>query len=133
MPRDKGKRIVELITHHMVNINRNMRKSKVDWFVAEHSHLAIDLADLIDADTYGATGVYPTENFVREAYNRLVEEKAPFSVKELAVNGGDLIALGIEPRMRSEVLYELWRECVKNPVYRTREKALEYIARRSGK
>ena len=133
MPRDKGKRIVELITHHMVNINRNMRKSKVDWFVAEHSYLAIDLADLIDADTYGTTGVYPTENFVREAYDRLVEEKAPFSVKELAVNGGDLIALGIEPRMRSEVLYELWRECVKNPVYRTREKALEYIARRSGK
>ena len=133
MPKDKGKRIVDLITHHMVNINRNMHKAKLDWFVAEHNAIALDLADLIDADTYGATGVYPENNFIRETYLNLVEEKAPFSVQHLPVNGRDLIELGIEPKERSVVLYELWRESVKNPVYRNREKALLYIAKRSRK
>ena len=133
MPKDKGKRIVDLVTHHMININRNMHKAKLDWFVAEHNSIALDLADLIDADSYGASGEYPTENFIRETYNRLVEEKAPFSVHHLPVSGRDLIEMGIEPRERGVVLYDLWRESVKNPVYRTREKALLYIAKRSRK
>lgn len=130
MPKDKAKRVVDLITHHMVNINRNMHVAKLDWFVAEHNTIALDLADLIDADTYGATGRYPTENFIRDTYNKLVKEKAPFSVQNLPVNGRDLIELGVEPKDRSVVLYELWRESVKNPVYRDREKALKFIAKR---
>lgn len=133
MPKDKGKRIVDLVKHHMVNINRDMRKAKLDWFVAEHNGIALDLADLIDADTYGATGVYPTENFIRDTYSRLVEEKAPFAVYNLPVDGNDLIDYNIEPKERGVVLYELWRESVKDPAYRTREKALQYIAKRSRK
>lgn len=133
MPKDKGKRIVDLVTHHMVNINRNMHKAKLDWFVAEHNAIALDLADLIDADTFGATGVYPAENFIKDTYHRLIEEKAPLSVQNLPVNGKDLIDAGIEPKERGVVLYELWRESVKNPVYRTREKALQFIAKRSRK
>ena len=133
MPKDKGKRIVDLVLHHMVNINRDMRKAKLDWFVAEHNAIALDLADLIDADTYGATGTYPTANFIRETYNQLVEERAPFSMQELPVNGRDLVEAGVEPKERSVALYELWRESIKNPIYRNREKALEYIAKRSGK
>lgn len=133
MPKDKGKRIVDLITHHMVNINRDMRKAKLDWFVAEHNGIALDLADLIDADTYGATGKYPESNFIRETYLNLIEDNAPLSVQHLPVNGRDLIELGVEPKERSVVLYELWRESVKDPAYRNREKALTYIAKRSGK
>ena len=133
MPKDKGKRIVDLVANHMVNINRNMRKAKLDWFVAENNKIALDLADLIDADTYGSTGTYPTDNFIKRTYQQLIEEKAPMSVYELPVGGKDLIDAGIEPSDRSVVLYELWREGVKNPAYRNREMALLYIAKRSKK
>jgi hypothetical protein len=54
-------------------------------------------------------------------------------VQELPVNGRDLVEAGVEPKERSVALYELWRESIKNPIYRNREKALEYIAKRSGK
>ena len=133
MPKDKAKRVCDLIGNHMVNINRDMRKAKLDWFVAEHNAIALDLADLIDADTYGATGVYPVENFVRETYNRLVDENTPFSVHDLPVDGRDLIEIGVEPKERSVTLYDLWKESVKNPVYRNRDKALQFIAKRSAK
>ena len=133
MPKQKAKRVYDLIFNHMVNINRNMSKAKLDWFVAEHASIALDLADLIDADTYGAMGMYPETNFVRDTYTNLIDEKAPLSVRELSVTGRDLIDLGIEERDRGIVLYELWRECIMNPVLRDREKALQYIAKRSGK
>jgi hypothetical protein len=133
MPKQKAKRVYDLVFNHMVNINRNMSKAKLDWFVAEHASIALDLSDLIDADTCGATGVYPETNFVRDAYVNLINEKAPLSVRELSVTGRDLIDLGIEERDRGIVLYELWRECIMNPVLRDREKALQYLAKRSGK
>ena len=110
-----------------------MSKAKLDWFVAEHAGIASDLADLIDADTYGAMGAYPEENFVRETLNQLIEENAPLSVKDLPVTGRDLIDMGVEDRDRGMMLYELWRECIMNPALRTREKALQYVAKRSGK
>ena len=133
MPKQKAKRVYDLVFNHMVNINRNMSKAKLDWFVAEHAGIASDLADLIDADTYGAMGAYPEENFVRETLNQLIEENAPLSVKDLPVTGRDLIDMGVEDRDRGMMLYELWRECIMNPALRTREKALQYVAKRSGK
>ncbi len=131
MPKAKAKRVYDLILNHMVNINRNMSTSKLRWFVAEHSSIALDLADLIDADTYGATGEYPNENFVRDTYNQLVNEGIPFSVRDLPISGRDLIDMGVDEKERGMILYELWRECVMNPVLLDRAKALQFVEKRS--
>ncbi len=131
MPKAKAKRMYDLIFNHMVNINRNMSKAKLDWFVVEHYQIASDLADLIDADTYGAMGSFPEDNFVRSTLNRLIEEKAPFSVRELPVTGNDLIEMGVDEKQRGMILYELWRESIMNPNLRQREKALQFVEKRS--
>lgn len=133
MPKQKAKRVFDLVFNHMVNINRNMSESKLRWFVAEHASIALDLADLVDADCYGAMGSYPENNFIRDTYNQLIEEKAPLSVRDLPVSGRDLIDLGIEDKDRGMLLYELWRECIMNPVLCQREKALQFIAKRREK
>lgn len=54
----------------------------------------------------------------------------PLSIKDLKVNGNDLIALGVAENKRSEILKDLWLDTVMNPLLDDRDKALAYIEKR---
>lgn len=133
MPKARVKRIKDLIFNHMVDINGNMKENKMTWFVAENFGLAPDLADLKDCDSIGAIGAPLEKNRVRETCEKIINEKLPVSIRDLPVDGKDLIEIGIEEKSRGIVLYDLWRETVMNPVLLDREKAIAYLEKRRGK
>ncbi len=132
-PKARAKRIVDLVAAHMVNISGNMSMSKLRWFIAERAHIALDLADLKDADAKASSGYPLEENFVRNVYNDLIFEGAPLSIRELNVGGEDLIKMGVKEEFRGMILYQLWRETIMNPVLRDREKAMEYLKKKGEK
>lgn len=132
-PKNEIKRICSLIMHHMVNINGDMSESKQRWFVAEHADIASDLALLKDADATAAKGSPLDDNWVRRIFAELKSEGAPFSVRELVIDGNDLISLGVDGKMRGILLYELWRDTVMNMNLNDRDKALAYVEKRSKK
>ncbi len=133
MPKAKVKRIKDLIFNHMVDINGDMKEGKMAWFVAENFAIASDLADLKDCDSIGAKGAPLERNRVRETYRRIIDEKLPVAIKDLPVNGNDLVSLGFEDKARGIALYDLWRATVMNPTLLDRDKALAYLEKRRNK
>lgn len=133
MPKARLRRVVDLIAAHMVNVNGDMSENKLRWFVAERASIAEDLAELKDCDAIGAMGNPLPNNDIRRVYAELISTGAPLSVKDLKVGGEDLIQLDIDEKNRGIILYELWRDTVMNPQLNTREKALNYLARRSNR
>jgi len=60
--------------------------------------------------------------------NKILNEKQPLTVKDLAINGYDLMAIGIEPGVRiGKILNELLEIVLKNPELNTKEKLLQFI------
>ncbi|MEG2688077.1 MAG: hypothetical protein RSA24_02795, partial [Clostridia bacterium] len=68
-------------------------------------------------------------NRLKEVYNQMLVSGAPMSIKQLKVDGHDLIELGVSENDRGRVMHDLWRETVLNETLDTRDKALEYLKR----
>ncbi|MBQ2700111.1 MAG: CCA tRNA nucleotidyltransferase [Clostridia bacterium] len=64
---------------------------------------------------------------LREIWQTLITTRAPLSLKELAVNGRDLAALGLQGPAIGQTLQRLWREAVLHPSMNEREKLLKLI------
>ena len=64
---------------------------------------------------------------LRKAWQTLEETHAPLSLKELAVNGRDLAALGLKGPAIGQTLEHLWNEAVLNPRLNSREALLARV------
>lgn len=89
-----------------------------------------DLLDLQIADVKRPEKMNEVDNLerVKTDVQGILQENEPMNPRELAVNGDDLIALGIKPgKMIGQILNELTEKVIDNPKLNTREDLLAIV------
>lgn len=112
-PTKLKERTAKLIFLHMKDYDCAMREAKVRRLFVEYGDLIDDLLALKQADHSACqddASKAPTVSKWEAIRRRMKEENAPFTVKELALGGKDVIALGIPPQKTGEVLQKLLGE-----------------------
>lgn len=119
-PTRQIERVSRMVELHMFDINNNTKESKCRRFIANNLDIFDDMLALFNADSVG-TGYFEgsrTADKLKDVYAKMIEEKAPMSIKELAIDGNDLKALGFDGKAVGQVLKEIWdlalRSCVSN-------------------
>ena len=130
LPTAKRKRIVKLVALHMTDINGDTKAAKLRRFVAINYDVIFDLCDLMDADAMASSGKIDRENRIRNIAIEMQKDGSPLSVKDLKINGNDLVNIGVDEKSRAKILNALWLDTVMNPVLNDRDKALAYVEKR---
>lgn len=89
-----------------------------------------DLFNLQIADIIGSIPPYDFTNVLdlRNEVNRILNEKEPFNIKDLAINGHDLIELGMKPGIEmGRALNGLLEKVIEEPSLNTKEKLIELV------
>lgn len=66
-------------------------------------------------------------NKVLKAYKIFIKQKLPVNLKELKVNGNDLLSLGIEPKHIGKVLNNLFKMVLENKIENKKSNLLEKV------
>lgn len=125
-------RTAALVEWHMYDLKCDAAEEEVRLFIVKHSGLIADLAALKRADILASAmpdGGSPSADRLEKLLGAMKEDGTPFSIKELLVDGNDMINLGIEDKKRGTLIKALLEDAVKNPALRTREAQLEYLRR----
>ena len=117
-----------LCENHMYDLQRNTKEAKLRLFVATNFDKIDDLVDLMQADNR-ARGMEDEEreNRLVGIKQKLIEENAPLTLSDLALDGTALIREGIQPVKIGGVLKELWRACVIEPRLNNEEWLLSQV------
>lgn len=126
-------RFVKLIEKHMADIKGDTSWNKLRRFAVENCDIIDDLCVVKDIDAEASCGYKPEINRVRDAWEEVKRDGTPLSVKELRVDGNDLIALGVESKSIGVILNALFEDTILNPILNDRKKALEYVKRKRDK
>lgn len=128
---DERERIVALIRHHLICYEASWSDSAVRrWIRRVTPELLEDLYALNRADVLGK-GLDPAEDLrqleaLRAHVQRVVEAGAALSVRDLRINGKDLIALGLRPGpLFGTILDKLLEAVLDDPTLNEREALLE--------
>ncbi|MBN2651656.1 MAG: HD domain-containing protein [Spirochaetales bacterium] len=93
--------VTHLIENHMFHYTQDWTDSAVKRFIGRVGIENIDdLFALREADKFGMDLKRPDMSLIWELKQRIrkiIDEGNPFSIKDLKINGSDLIAAGIEP------------------------------------
>lgn len=125
-------RILSLIKHHDMRINpdyKSVRKAASKM----GEDIFLDLLKVQEADKSGQNPKYFNErsdilNKIREIYYDIKKNNHCLSIKDLAINGDDLLALGFEQgREIGVVLKKLLNAVLENPELNTKEMLLEMV------
>lgn len=103
--------VCELVFWHMYDMDCKTGENKLRRFLVLHADILEELLLLKQADYTACKDDFspaPTCLRWQELLRRMREEKVPFSLRELAINGKDLLAIGIEPKYLSTILHALW-------------------------
>jgi len=118
----------KLCLHHMVDKDGNMSKNKLIRFAVKNQDILDKLIALIDADRLGAN---PNKNHETHRLvtikQEIIDTDVPLTLKDLKINGTDLVALGIKGNKIGEILNDIYEHCILNPKLNTREWQLGYI------
>ena len=123
--------VVFLCDRHMVTLepDRKLLRRRLSQYGAERAKLllAIQRADLI------ATGTRTAEeasyyNEVEAILNALLAEDQCFQIKDLAVNGNDLMALGLKGRAIGQTLQHLLNLVIEEQIPNERDALLNAIS-----
>jgi putative nucleotidyltransferase with HDIG domain len=133
-PRDFIEEVVSLISLHMQRYDESWTDAAVRRLIARAGTKRIGaLLDLIEADEGGLTGTSPSRGFsraLRERVESLMAREAAFGLKDLAIGGEDLKALGLKPGpAMGRVLGELLEAVLDDPSLNEHER-LRLIASR---
>ncbi|MDE7372578.1 MAG: HD domain-containing protein [Clostridia bacterium] len=126
-------RNVKLIAKHMVDIKGDTSWNKLRRFAVENCDIIDNLCVVKDIDAEASCGYKPEINRVRDAWEEVKRDGTPLSVKDLKVDGNDLIALGVESKSIGVILNALFEDTILNPILNDRERALEYVKRKRDK
>ena len=138
--------VCHLVINHMFHYESVWTDAAVRRFIMRVTVKMIpDLFDLRIADVYGMTRIAPvlkngpwSENLLelKDRIDFILTQNSAFSVKDLAINGKDLIAMGIPAgKNLGNILDELLETVLDDPECNTREKLSEIavnIARQNG-
>jgi tRNA nucleotidyltransferase (CCA-adding enzyme) len=127
-------KIYKLINEHLIMFYE-MKPLAVKKFI---NRVGIDNLDdlfmLQIADLKGSAPEYQNCDMVlnlKEKCHKILEEKEPISIKDLAINGEDLISIGFNRgKMIGFILQELLNEILKDPELNQREKLIDIVKER---
>lgn len=114
----------KLISLHMRDLMLSMKENKVRRTIAENYPLFPQLINLFQADFSACKDdLSPAPNAVKwqKIADKMKEEGAPRSLKELKINGNDLLAIGVKPEKIGKILNELFLFAIENGVRNERE------------
>lgn len=122
--------VVHLVRQHMFHYEPNWTDAAVRRFIVRAGEEHIDqLFALRRADACAITGILTEPAHLAEFTDRIravTEASHAFSLKDLSLNGKDLIALGIPPGpMTGLILKELLEAVLDDPELNTRERLSE--------
>lgn len=124
-----------LVREHMYDINANAKENKLRRYVARNYAVIDKLIALVRADSLG-TGIFsdcPRADRFQATLNRMKEEKIPFTVRDLAVNGDDIKNLGFKGEKIGKALSLLLAECIDGRLKNEREALLRTAAKLAGR
>ena len=119
--------VESLVLWHMYDFNCQTSENKLRRFFATHYEILDDLLLVKQADFSACTddlSIAPTVKKWKALLQKMKNERAPLTVKELAVNGKELQTLGIAPCKIGDVLHKLLLHAVVNPRDNEKEKLL---------
>lgn len=122
-----------LVAQHMFHYELAWTDAAVRRFIVRVGKENIsDLFALRYADVFGLTGSYGEPSFLAEFTARIdaiLQADGAYSIKDLAVNGNDLIAAGIPAgRILGLILHDLLETVLDDPAQNTREQLLRIAA-----
>lgn len=122
-----------LVAEHMFHYDPSWTDAAVRRFIVRVGKENIDdLFALRKADVFGLTGAYAESNFLVEFTARidaLLKEDGAYSLKDLAVNGKDLMSIGIPAgKCLGLVLHELLETVLDDPAQNTKKTLLPIAA-----
>jgi tRNA nucleotidyltransferase/poly(A) polymerase len=128
-PNALTEQVVHLVKEHMFHYETAWGDAAVRRFIIRVGEAAAnDLFMLRLCDTYAIARINPHSASLAAFRCRIeetLEKSAALGLKDLAVNGGDLIGIGIEPGKRlGIILDELLQTVIDDPALNTREKLL---------
>ena len=124
--------VTKLISFHMVSLetkNELKLKKLITQLGKENLLALIDLktADFIAKPDSGSSKLYEVADF-RDRIMHILERNDPLSVKDLAINGNDILNLGLkEGRSIGKMLNELLELVLKNPELNQRDILLNIV------
>jgi len=128
-PQKTTKTVTHIIQQHMFHYEPNWTDAAVRRFIFRAGEDSIEkLFELRKADTYGITGIRSEPAHLVEFGDRIkavLTAEHAFSLKDLAINGRDLAALGIAPGpITGIILNELLETVLDDPAENTHEKLM---------
>jgi tRNA nucleotidyltransferase (CCA-adding enzyme) len=122
--------VVILVKEHMSRYDF-LRVTSIKKFI---NRVGIDnLNDLFELQIADIKGSAPPHNFssvinLKLEVERILNEKQPLTVKDLEINGHDLMEVGIQPGIKmGEILNELLEEVLTNPNINSKEILLNLV------
>jgi putative nucleotidyltransferase with HDIG domain len=128
------KRITHLIAHHMFHYTRQWSDAAVRRFISRVGlEYVDDLVALRYADAYAVEGKPPKADIASELLDhikRVLASEHAFTIKDLAVNGNDLIESGIPKGKTIGIILDQLLETVLDDPAMNKKKRLLEVARR---
>jgi tRNA nucleotidyltransferase (CCA-adding enzyme) len=123
-------KVITLVKEHMSRY-RNLRSSSIKRFI---SRVGIDnLDDLFDLQIADIKGSAPPFDFsevlsLKEEVNKILNERQPLTVRDLDINGYDLIAIGYKSgKQMGDILKYLLEKVLENPELNKKEKLIKMV------
>lgn len=126
-PKKTVERTAKLTLYHMYDLNCQVREVKLRRFLVENYAILAELLLVKQADFSGCKddlSIAPTVARWKNLLAQMKKEKVPFTLKEMAVNGDDLLAVGMKKSVISQTLYKLLMHLAVNPQDNNKEKLL---------
>ena len=124
--------VSKLISFHMVNLDTKSEMKLKKFIIRlgkENLNAFLDLktADFIGKPETGSSRLYEVADF-RDRVTRILERKDPLSIRDLAINGEDIISVGIrEGRNVGALLARLLEIVLNNPELNERDALLDIV------
>ncbi len=117
-PKKTVRAVKELVLWHMYDFNLQTKEGKLRRFFVQHAPLLEDLMQIKQADFSACKdniSPCPTNRKWTEILIKMRNENVPFTLKEIAVSGKDLLIQGIPAPRISEILQKLLLHLATNP------------------
>lgn len=126
-PKRFTERVCDLVQYHMYDFNCQTGEKKLRRFFVMHYDLLDELLLLKQAD-YSACkddlSIAPTCARWRTLLKKMRLENVPFTLKELAISGKDVLSIGAPPTSVSQILNALLLHTATTPNDNTKERLL---------
>ncbi len=126
-PKKSIERIPALIEWHMYDFDCKAKENKLRRFFISHYDILEDLMLLKQADFSAClddTSVAPTCLRWQRLLMDMREKNTPFTLKQLAVTGKDILDIGIPPAHIASILQQLLLHCAITPADNKKERLL---------